>query len=66
MRIEKDGRQSGWRIGPAEKHIGTIYRPDRNATETTTSVAFGDEVGKGLYITGLRSLYHIRLRRSAW
>jgi hypothetical protein len=34
--------------------------------ETTTSVAFGDADGKGLYLTGIRSLYHIRLKRSAW
>jgi gluconolactonase len=60
------GPGGAWIADPNGNHIGTIYTPDRNATETTTSVAFGDADGKGLYITGVRSLYHIRMKSSAW
>jgi gluconolactonase len=55
-----------WISAPDGTHIGTIYTPDRNTSENTTSVAFGDSDGKGLYITTVRSVYHIRLKRSAW
>jgi gluconolactonase len=64
--IFSSGPGGVWIMDPAGRHIGTVYTPDRNATENTTSVAFGDTDGKGLYITGLRSLYHIRLKASAW
>ncbi len=59
------GPGGAWISDASGKHIGTIYTPDRNATETTTSVAFGDIDGKGLYVTGVRSLYHIRMKSSA-
>jgi len=55
-----------WISAPDGTHIGTIYTPDRNANDNTTSVGFGDNDGKGLYITTVRSVYHIRLKRSAW
>jgi len=55
-----------WISAPDGTHIGTIYTPDRNAHDNATSVAFGDRDGKGLYITTIRSVYHIRLKRSAW
>lgn len=55
-----------WISAPDGTHIGTIYTPDRNASENTTSVAFGDSDGRGLYITTVRSVYYIRLQRSAW
>jgi gluconolactonase len=60
------GPGGAWIADATGKHIGTIYTPDRNASETTTSVAFGDTDGKGLYITGVRSVYHIRMKSSAW
>lgn len=72
IRVDKHGNlfSSGpggaWISDPNGAHIGTIYTPDRNATETTSSVAFGDDDGKGLYITGMRSLYHIRMKSSVW
>ena len=28
--------------------------------------SFGDPDGKGLYITAMRSVYHIRMKKSAW
>lgn len=55
-----------WIAAPDGTHIGTIYTPDKNANENTTSVAFGDADGKGLYITTVRSIFHIRMKRSAW
>ena len=55
-----------WISAPDGTHIGTVYTPDRNTSENTTSVAFGDSDGKGLYITTVRSVYRIRLKRSAW
>ncbi len=55
-----------WISAPDGTHIGTVYTPDRNANDNTTSVAFGDADGKGLYITTVRSVYHIRMQRSAW
>ncbi|MGE3579324.1 MAG: SMP-30/gluconolactonase/LRE family protein [Vicinamibacterales bacterium] len=55
-----------WISAPDGTHIGTIYTPDRNASDNTTSVAFGDRDGRGLYITTVRSVYHIRLKRAAW
>lgn len=64
--IFSSGPGGVWIADPSGTHIGTIYTPDRNATETTSSVAFGDADGKGLYITGIRSLYHIRMKASAW
>jgi gluconolactonase len=54
-------------IATAEgQHIGTIFTPDRNEGDNSTSVAFGDSDGKGLYITTVRSVYHIRMHASAW
>jgi gluconolactonase len=64
--IYSSGPGGAWIADPQGNHIGTIFTPDKNATETTTSVAFGDTDGKGLYITGVRSLYHIRMNTSAW
>jgi gluconolactonase len=64
--LYSSGPGGAWITDPNGKHIGTIYTPDKNKSETTTSVAFGDADGKGLYVTGIRSLYHIRLKRSAW
>ncbi len=55
-----------WISAPDGVHIGTIYTPDRNANENTTSVAFGDADGKGLYITTVRSVFHLRMKRAAW
>jgi gluconolactonase len=55
-----------WIAAPDGTHIGTIYTPDKNAFENTTSVAFGDADGKGLYITTVRSVFHIRMKRAAW
>jgi len=72
VRVDKDGYifSSGpggaWISAPDGTHIGTIYTPDKNATDNATSVAFGDADGKGLYITTVRSVYHIRMKRSAW
>jgi gluconolactonase len=60
------GPGGAWIMDAAGKHIGTIFTPQQNADETTTSVAFGDADGKGLYITGVRSVYRIRMKRSAW
>jgi gluconolactonase len=64
--IFSSGPGGVWIADAAGRHIGTIYTPDRNAGETTTSVAFGDPDGKGLYITSIRSLYHLRMKSSAW
>lgn len=72
VRVDKDGYlfSSGpggaWISAPDGTHIGTIYTPDKSATDNATSVAFGDADGKGLYITTVRSVYHIRMKRSAW
>ena len=72
MRVDKYGYifSSGpggvWIAAPDGTHIGTVYTPDKNANENTTSVAFGDADGKGLYITTVRSIFHIRMKRSAW
>ena len=72
VRVDKHGYifSSGpggvWIAAPDGTHIGTVYTPDRNANENTTSVAFGDADGKGLYITTVRSVFHIRMKRAAW
>ncbi|HEV3063623.1 MAG TPA: SMP-30/gluconolactonase/LRE family protein [Vicinamibacterales bacterium] len=60
------GPGGAWIADATGKHIGTVYTPDKNATDNATSVAFGDIDGKGLYITTLRSVYRIRMRSSAW
>ena len=64
--IFSSGPGGVWIAAPDGTHIGTVYTPDRNENENSTSVAFGDADGKGLYITTLRSVYRIRLKRSAW
>lgn len=43
-------------ISPSGKHLGTLQVP-----EETTNIAWGDHDRKGLYITGAKSLYRIRL-----
>jgi gluconolactonase len=63
--IFSSGPGGAWIMSPDGTHIGTIHTPDDNATDSSTSVAFGDADGRGLYITTLRSLYHIRLKRPA-
>ena len=50
---------------PDGKIIGTVRTPDA-ATDTVTSEAFGDSDGKVLYICTNRSLFRIRMKRSAW
>lgn len=42
-------------ISSTGKHLGTLQVPE------TTNVAWGDDDKKGLYITGAKSLYRIRL-----
>jgi gluconolactonase len=64
--VFSSGPGGAWIADATGKHIGTIFTPDRNATDNATSVAFGDADGKGLYITTLRSLYHIRMGSPAW
>jgi gluconolactonase len=64
--VFSSGPGGAWVADAAGKHIGTVFTPDKNATDNATSVAFGDTDGRGLYITTLRSVYRIRMRSSAW
>lgn len=72
VRVDKEGYiySSGpggaWIAAPDGTHIGSVFTPDKAANDNPTSVAFGDADGRGLYITTVRSLYHIRMKRSAW
>jgi gluconolactonase len=46
-----------WVISPAGTHLGTIKLP-----EATSSVAFGDDDGRTLYITATSSVYKLRVK----
>jgi gluconolactonase len=62
IRVDHEGNIYGsgpggvWIISPEGKHLGTIKVP-----EVVSNVAWGDEDGKTLYITGSTSLYRIKL-----
>lgn len=63
MKVDKNGNvycagPGGlWIMSPDGKHIGTILTPER-LTEPT----FGDADGKTLYMTGITSLFRVRLK----
>jgi len=63
MKVDKNGNvycagPGGlWIMSPDGKHVGTILTPER-LTEPT----FGDADGKTLYMTGITSLFRIRLK----
>ena len=59
------GRSGVWIASPDGDVLGVIRTPDM-ANALITNIAFGDADGKGLYIVTLRSVFHIRLERSAW
>ena len=59
------GRSGVWIASPDGDVLGVIRTPDM-ASASITNIAFGDADGKGLYIVTLRSVFHIRLERSAW
>jgi gluconolactonase len=62
IRVDKKGNIYGagpggvWIISPEGKHLGTIKVP-----EVVSNVAWGDEDGKTLYITGSTSIYRIKV-----
>jgi gluconolactonase len=62
IRVDQKGNVYGsgpggvWIISPQGKHLGTIHVPER-----VSNVAWGDQDGKTLYITGSTSIYSIRL-----
>jgi gluconolactonase len=45
-----------WILSPAGEHLGTLRLP-----ESPHNLAFGDEDGRGLYVTALTSVYRLRL-----
>ena len=59
------GRSGVWIASPDGNVLGVIRTPDM-ASDPITNIAFGDADGKGLYICTVRSLFHVRLERSAW
>ncbi len=59
------GRSGVWIASPDGDVLGVIRTPDMPSA-VITNIAFGDADGKGLYIITLRSVFHIRLERSAW
>jgi gluconolactonase len=62
IRVDQKGNVYGsgpggvWIISPQGKHLGTIHVPER-----VSNVAWGDQDGKTLYITGSTSIYSIHL-----
>ncbi len=65
FRVDRNGFIYGgtWIANPDGKVIATINLP---AGEQVTNVGLGDADGKGLYIGTYRSMYKLRLKRSAW
>jgi gluconolactonase len=65
FRVDKRGFVYGglWVADPTGKVIGNINLP---LGDTVTNVGFGDADGKGLYIGTYRSMYKLRMNRSAW
>ena len=51
-----------WIVSGTGKHLGTIVTPNHIRP---TNVAFGDADGKGLYITGGKNLWRIRMNAPA-
>jgi len=65
FRVDRSGYIYGgtWIANPDGKVIGTITLPPG---DPVTNVGLGDADGKGLYIGTYRSLYHLRMKRSAF
>ena len=65
FRVDKSGYIYGgtWIANPEGKVIANINLP---AGDQVTNVGLGDADGKGLYIGTYRSLYKLRMKRSAW
>lgn len=71
MKLDQHGRlfctgpEGVWVFSPDGAHLGTIRLP-----ELPANLAWGDEDGKGLYITARTSVYHLRTEhggaRPAW
>ena len=60
-RVFSSGPGGVWVIEPDGKVIGVVM-----LSEMATNCTFGDTDGCGLYITAGRSLYRLRLRKSAY
>lgn len=54
---------TGWVALPDGTVLGGIKSAPGQAY---TNITFGDPDGRGIYVTSQRSLYHIRMKRSAW
>ena len=59
------GREGVWIASPDGKVLGVIRTPGME-NDPITNIAFGDADGQGLYICTLRSVFHVRMSRSAW
>lgn len=53
----------GWIANPQGKVLGGISLPPG---DNPTNLTFGDADGRGIYYVTLRSVYHVRMKRSAW